>query len=175
LSIAAAECERSGPLFHHQQSERYSSYTTLGSFFYITYSTSQQHTDSPFLFIYYNRQRSSKRDLSIMASTTSIPTERRSVQELEADIAVQKTIFNELRGHGAPLQNARKQLADLQKRWHWSKVLGRKRKGSGDGGGAQQQVDGQQQPKKKERLLLKTAKVKDLSRCYHNATDVLIM
>jgi hypothetical protein len=129
-----------------------------------------QLTNSAFIYI-YNRHRLSKRDLSIMASTTSIPTER-SVQDLEADIAAQKAIFNDLRAHGAPLQDAKKQLADLQKTLALVKGFGKEKEKKTEGsGGAQQQVDGQQQPKKKERLLLKTAKVGDLSRRYHNATD----
>jgi histidyl-tRNA synthetase len=90
-----------------------------------------------------------------MASTTSLPTER-SVQELEADIAAQKAIFNDLRAHGAPLQNSKKQLADLQKTLFLVKGVGKEKEKKTEGsGGAQQQVDGQQQPKKKERLLLK--------------------
>jgi hypothetical protein len=112
-----------------------------------------------------------------MASTTSIPTGR-SVQDLEADIAAQKAIFNDLRAQGAPLEDAKKQLGDLQKTLALliksaGKEKEKKTEGGGGGGGAQQQVDGQQQqPKKKERLLLKTAKVGEIFLVrYHNATD----
>ena len=89
-------------------------------------------------------------------TSTSILTEK-SVQELEADIAAQKAIFNDLRAQGAPLEEAKKHLGDLQKTLALVKGAGKEKEKKAEGSGGQQ-VDGQ--PKKKERLLLKTAKVK---------------
>ena len=90
-------------------------------------------------------------------TSTSMLTEK-SVQELEADIAAQKAIFNDLRAQGAPLEEAKKQLGDLQKTLALVKGAGKEKEKKAEGSsGGQHQVDGQ--PKKKERLLLKTAKV----------------
>jgi histidyl-tRNA synthetase len=89
-------------------------------------------------------------------TSTSILNEK-SVQELEADIATQKAIFNDLRAQGAPLEEARKQLGDLQKTLALVKGAGKEKEKKAEGSGGQHQVDGK--PKKKERLLLKTAKV----------------
>ena len=91
-----------------------------------------------------------------MTSTSNLVTEK-SVQELEAEIAAQKAIFNDLRAQGAPLEEAKKQLGDLQKTLALVKGAGKEKEKKAEGGGGQHQVDGQ--PKKKERLLLKTAKV----------------
>ena len=92
-----------------------------------------------------------------MTSTSSKPTTERSVEELEADIAAQKAIFNDLRAQGAPLDEAKKQLGDLQKTLALVKGAGKEKEKKAEGSGGQHQVEGQ--PKKKERLLLKTAKV----------------
>ena len=94
-------------------------------------------------------------------TSTSILTEK-SVQELEADIAAQKAIFNDLRAQGAPLEEAKKRLGDLQKTLALVKGAGKEKEKKAEGSG-QHQVDGQ--PKKKERLLLKTAKVKSCLVC----------
>ena len=90
------------------------------------------------------------------SNSTSVLNEKR-VQELEADIAAQKAIFNDLRAQGAPLEEAKKRLGDLQKTLALVKVAGREKEKKVEGSGDQHQVDGK--PKKKERLLLKTAKV----------------
>ena len=99
-------------------------------------------------------------------TSTSIPTEK-SVQELEADIVAQKAIFNDLRAQGAPLEEAKKRLGDLQKTLALVKGAGKEKEKKSEGSGGQHQVDGQ--PKKKERLLLKTAKVKSFSFVYCHA------
>ena len=100
-----------------------------------------------------------------MTSTSMLTT--KSVQELEADIAAQKVIFNDLRAQGAPLEEAKKKLGDLQKTLALVKGAGKEKEKKTEGSGDQLQVDGQ--PKKKERLLLKTAKVKIFLSfvCYH--------
>ena len=86
---------------------------------------------------------------------TSIST--KSVPELEAEIAAQTIIFNDLRAQGAPLDEAKKQLSDLKKALAVAKgAAGKEREKKPESSG-QSQADGQ--PKKKERLLLKTAKV----------------
>ena len=97
-----------------------------------------------------------------MTSTSSKLSTEKSVQELEADIAAQKAIFNDLRAQGAPLEEAKKQLGDLQKTLALVKGAGKEKEKKADGSGGQQ-VEGQS--KKKERLLLKTAKV--ISFLYH--------
>ena len=84
------------------------------------------------------------------------PATEKSVSELEADIATQKILFNDLRAQGAPLDEAKKQLGDLQKALALAKGAGKEKEKKAEGSG-QLQVDGP--PKKKERLLLKTAKV----------------
>ena len=91
-----------------------------------------------------------------MTSTSNL-TEK-SVQDLEADIAAQKAIFNDLRAQGAPLEEAKKHLGDLQKTLALVKGAGKEKEKKTDGSGGQHQVD--EQAKKKERLLLKTAKVR---------------
>lgn len=107
----------------------------------------------------FPRRTLQRRALSIMTSAP-IPTEK-SVQELEADIAAQKVIFNDLRAQGAPLEEAKKTLGDLQKTLALVKGAGKEKEKKAERSAGQQQVDGQ--PKKKERLLLKTAKVKSFS------------
>jgi hypothetical protein len=102
---------------------------------------------------------------------TSMLSEK-SVQELEADIAAQKSIFNDLRAQGAPLEDAKKQLGDLQRTLQLVKGAGKEKEKKAEGSGGQHQVNSQ--PKKKERLLLKTAKVKSCLVCYHAADDGLM-
>lgn len=85
-------------------------------------------------------------------------TSEKSVQELEADIAAQKAIFNDLRAKGEPLEEAKKQLGDLQKTLALVKGAGKEKEKKAEGSGGQPQVEGQS--KKKEKLLLKTAKVR---------------
>ena len=109
----------------------------------------------------FYKQRLSSRFLSIMTSTSMLS--EKSVQELEADIAAQKAIFNDLRAQGAPLEDAKKQLGDLQRTLQLIKGAGKEKEKKPEGSGGQHQVDGQ--PKKKERLLLKTAKVKSCLVC----------
>ena len=89
--------------------------------------------------------------------TSSSILNEKSVQELEADIAAQKTVFNDLRAQGAPLEEAKKHLGDLQKTLGLVKGAGKEKENKAEGSGGQHQADGK--PKKKERLLLKTAKV----------------
>ena len=72
--------------------------------------------------------------------------------------AAQKTVFNDLRAQGAPLEEAKKQLGDLQKTLALVKGAGMEKEKKAEGSGGQRHADGK--PKKKERLLLKTAKVK---------------
>ena len=85
----------------------------------------------------------------------------KSVSELDAEIVAQKKIFNDLRAQGAPLDEAKKQLGDLQKALALAKGAGEKEKKDEGSGQPQAGVP----PKKKERLLLKTAKV-NLSRLF---------
>ena len=87
--------------------------------------------------------------------TSSTLTDK-SVSELEAEIAAQKTIFNDLRAQGAPLDEAKKHLGDLQKALGLVKGAGKEKEKKAEGND-QPQAGGTQ--KKKERLLLKTAKV----------------
>ena len=104
-----------------------------------------------------------------MTSSTPILNEK-SVQELELDIAAQKAIFNDLRAQGAPLEEARKQLGELQKSLALVKGAGKEKEKKAEGSGGQHQVDGK--PKKKERLLLKTAKVKILCLVCLSCADI---
>ncbi|PPQ93420.1 hypothetical protein CVT25_004492 [Psilocybe cyanescens] len=83
-----------------------------------------------------------------------------NIAQLEAEIVVQTTKFNELRLKGEPLDESKKMLSDLKKSLALAKNIGKEKKEKGEGDkkkveGGDQQV---QEKKKKERLLLKTAK-----------------
>ena len=57
---------------------------------------------------------------------------------------------------GAPLEEAKKQLGDLQKALALVKGAGKEKEKKAEGSGGEHQADGK--PKKKERLLLKQLK-----------------
>ncbi|KAF8167160.1 hypothetical protein B0H34DRAFT_680502 [Crassisporium funariophilum] len=91
----------------------------------------------------------SRRALSIMAATSS-----KTTAELEAEVEAQKVVFNELRLQGAPSDEAKKLLGDLQKALALARSAGTKKEKKPEGGLKPPAGE----PKKKERLLLKTAK-----------------
>jgi len=88
-------------------------------------------------------------------STTDVSP--KSVSELEAEIATQTARFNELRLAKQPLDEAKQTLSELKKALALAKNAGKpkeeKKKAEGEPEGDK---------KKKERILLKTAKVRNV-------------
>lgn len=93
-------------------------------------------------------------------ATTSSPVD---IAGLEAQIATETARFNELRLSGGSLDEPKKILSELKKALALAKNAGKEKKEkaapatSGQAGGSSAPA-----AKKKERLLLKTAKVRDI-------------
>lgn len=90
-------------------------------------------------------------------ATTSSPVD---IAGLEAQIATETARFNELRLSGGSLDEPKKILSELKKALALAKNAGKEKAAPATSG----QAGGSSAPaaKKKERLLLKTAKVRDI-------------